>query len=290
MGKASETQAWIVEADDTNFQQTAVERSRQMLVVIDFWATWCQPCRLLGPVLEKLAAEYAGRFLLVKADTDKTPNIAAGFGVQSIPAVYAMRDAQVIDFFVGLMPEDQIRSWIDRLLPSLAEEMVAEAKRVAEADPKSAEAKYLEASRLEPNLPAAKIGLAELLMQQGRLDESAAIIDELAKRGYLEPAAEKLQAQLHLSSPAQGAVDLSALREAAAASPNDPAAQLALAEGLATQRNYEEALAAALAVVQSGKKELVEPARKLMVDIFRLLPDDSQLVNEYRRKLSTALY
>ena len=240
--------------------------------------------------MEKLATQYAGRFLLVKADTDKTPNIAAGFGVQSIPAVYAIRDAQVIDFFVGLMPEDQIRSWIDRLLPSPAEEMAAEAKRVTEADPKSAEAKYLEASRLDPNLAAAKIGLAELLMKQGRLDESAAIIDELEKRGYLEPEAEKIQAQLHLSSPAQGSVDLSALHAAAAASPNDPGVRLALAEALATQKKYEEALAAALAVVQSGKKEMVEPARKLMVDIFRLLPDDSTVVNEYRRKLSTALY
>ena len=81
------TSPWILDADERTFQQDVVERSRTLLVVIDFWAAWCQPCRLLGPVLERLAVEYAGRFLLVKADTEKVPNIAAGFGVQSIPAV-----------------------------------------------------------------------------------------------------------------------------------------------------------------------------------------------------------
>ena len=101
----------------------------KLLVVVDFWATWCQPCRMLGPILEKLAQEYAGKFLLVKADTDKLQNIAAGFGVQSIPAVYALRDGQLLDSFVGLLPEGQIRQWIDRLLPSEAEELVAQARQ-----------------------------------------------------------------------------------------------------------------------------------------------------------------
>ena len=289
MGLAGEETPWVVDADEATFQQVAVERSREVLVVVDFWATWCQPCRMLGPILEKLAGEYAGRFLLVKADTDKMPNIAAGFGVQSIPAVYALRDGQLVDYFVGLLPEQQIREWIDRWLPTPAERLVAEARQLATSDAKAAEGKYGEAARLDPNLAAARIGLAELVLRQGRVDECRVILDALEQRGFLEPEAEKLKAQLHLAAAGGTAVDLDGLRAAAAADPKDFAARLALAEGLAAEEQYEESLETALAVVTAGKKEFVEPARALMVDIFRLLPDESVLVTDYRRRLSTAL-
>ena len=289
MSIPSEASPWIIDADEATFQTAAVERSRELPVVVDFWAPWCQPCLLLGPVLEKLAAEYVGKFLLVKADVDKLPSIAAGFGVQSIPAVYAMRDGQLLDFFVGIKSEEQLRGWIDRLLPTPAEQLVIEARSLATSDPKAAEAKYIEANGLDVNLATARIELAALLLEQGRGDETRAILDELEQRGFLEPEAEKLKAQLHLAAPANSSVDLAQLRAAASDSKNLPAA-LALAEGLASQGQYEEALATALSVVQSSKKEFVEPARKLMVDVFRLMPDDSPLVTDFRRRLSTALY
>lgn len=281
---------WIVEADEASFQQVAVERSREMPVVVDFWAPWCQPCRLLGPILEKLAVEYDGKFLLVKADTEKVPNIAAGFGVQSIPAVFALRDGQLIDYFVGLLPEGQLRGWIDRQLPSPAEQLVAEGRALEKRDVAAAEAKYAEAARLDANLAPARIGLAGLLLKQGRHDEAQAVVDELEARGFLEPEAERLKAELHLLRGGQGSPDLNELRAAASGDPQNLAARLALAEGLATQRQFEEALETALAIVQTHKKEFSEPARKLMLDIFRLQPDDSPLVTDYRRRLSTALY
>ena len=290
MTETSNPSPWILDADEKTFQQDVVERSRETLIVIDFWATWCQPCRMLGPILEKLAREYDGKFLLVKADTEKLPNIATAFGVQSIPAVYALRDGQLLDSFVGLMPEVQLRGWLDRLLPSPAELLVAEARRLEASDAPEAETKYAEAGRLDPNLSAAPIGLAGVLLKQGRNDETRAILDALESRGYLEPEAEKLKAQLHLNAQAETAVDLDTLRRAVAADPKDLPARLALAEVLAGQANYEEALETALAVVASGKKECVEPARQLMVDIFRLLPDDSELATTYRRRLSTALF
>jgi putative thioredoxin len=177
---------WILEASEANFQQEVVERSRQMLVVVDFWAAWCQPCRLLGPVLEKVARDYGGKFLLVKAETEKLPGIAAGFGVEAIPAVYALRDGQLVDFFVGVRDEKQIRAWIDRLLPSPAETLVAEARSLETTDPDKAAQKYAQAAELDANLASAKIGLAGLRLSQGRVDEARALIDELEKRGFLE--------------------------------------------------------------------------------------------------------
>ncbi len=290
MNRSESSSPWVIEADEATFQQQVVERSRELPVVIDFWAEWCQPCRLLGPILEKLAADYAGKFLLVKAETDKTPNVASAFGVQSIPAVFAMRDGQLIDYFVGLKPENQLRAWIDRLLPSQAELLVAEARQAKGAQPAAAEAKYREAAQLDANLAAARIELAELLIAQGRHDEAQAIVDELERRGFMEPEAEKLKAELHLARQTAAPVDLSALRAAAAAEPVDLQATLTLAEALAGQHQFEEALDLALSVVQTHKKPFVDPARQLMVDIFRLLPDDSPLVTDYRRRLSTALY
>lgn len=290
MTESNEKSPWILEADEATFQAEVVDRSRELLVVVDFWAAWCEPCRLLSPILEKLARDYDGKFLLVKAQTEKLPNVAAAFNVEAIPAVHALRDGQLVDFFVGLRDEQQLRAWIDRLLPSEAETLVALAKAIAADDPNEAEAKYRAAIQLDEDLAAAQIGLAESCLAQGRADESRAIIDELEKRGFLEDEAEKLKARLHVMAAEHAPRDLEALRATVAADANDLAAALELAAALAAATKYEEALETGLRIVQAGKKKFVEPARVLMLDIFQLLPDESPLVTEYRRRLSTALY
>jgi putative thioredoxin len=290
MSKTENPSPWIIDADDQTFQQLAVERSRELPVVIDFWAEWCGPCRMLGPILEKLAGEYGGKFVLVKVETEKAPSIAAAFGVQSIPAVYGLRDGQLLDYFVGLLPEGQIRSWIDRLLPSPAEQMLADARALIASDPQGAEVKFKEAAAADPNLAPAKIGLAELLLQQGQVEAAIQLLDELEQRGFLEPEAERLKAQLHMAAQADKGVDLEQLRAAVEADPRNLQAKLDLAQGLAASKQFQQALDTALSLVQSGKKEFVEPARQLMVDLFRLLDEQPELVTEYRRKLSTALY
>lgn len=284
------TSPWIVDADDRSFQQAAVERSREVTVVVDFWAPWCQPCRLLSPLLEQLARDYDGKFVLVKVDVDKAPGIAGGFGVQSIPAVYALGDGALVDYFVGLLSEGQLRAWIERVLPNPAEQLVAEGRKLAARDAKAAEAKFRDAIQLDPNLAAAPIALAELLVGQGRTDECQRVIDELAERGFLEPEAEKVKAELHLARQADKAGDLEKLRAAVEAAPKNLQAKLELAEALAAKKQFPEALETALHVVQTHDKQFVEPAREFMVDLFRVLGDENELVGEYRRKLSTALY
>jgi putative thioredoxin len=280
----------IIETTESTFERDVIERSMDVPVVVDFWAAWCQPCQQLGPILEKLANEAAGAFVLVKADTERVPNIAAGFGVRSIPAVFAIKDGRVVDSFLGLLPESAIRAWIGRLLPTPAEEKIAEARRLAESDPHAAEALYREAIALVPNEPAAKLGLARLLLSQGRIAEARELIAALEARGFLEPEAEKLKAELALRAGADNAGNLDALRAEAAAHPDDFGLQFRLTEALAAAGQYAEALDRALAIVEGGPKDLRESARKLMVSIFQLLPDDSELASEYRRKLSAALY
>ncbi len=286
----AEPNSWILEAEPATFQQDVVERSRTLTIVVDFYAEWCQPCKALGPVLEKLAKEFDGKFLLAKVDTEKLPEIAAGFGVQSIPAVYALRNGEIIDFFVGALPEPQLRSWLARILPSEAEEFVAAAGALADTDSTAAEAKYRQAIALDANLATAKIGLANLLLKLNKIDDSREQIDELERRGYLEPEAERVKAALELRAHGKEAGNVDALRAAVAADPKNLDQKLKLAEALAAVAQYEEALQTALSLIQTDRKRFGEPARKLMVDVFQILPGDSELVSTYRRQLSMALY
>jgi len=290
MSNPQQASAWIFEADQATFQQQAVERSRELPVVIDFWATWCQPCQVLAPLLEKLAVEYAGKFLLVKAETEKVPDIAAGFGVQSIPAVYAMRDGELVDFFVGLKSEPQLRAWLDRILPTPAETLLLAARKLRAGDATSAEAKLTEALALDPNLAKAKIELIGLLAEQGRHSPAAALLEQLEQRGFLEPEAERLKSQLDVAMTGSQAGDVESCRAALSADPNNLQLQLRLSQALAAAAGYQEALDLALKLVQVDKQRFGEQARKIMVDIFHLLPSDSELTSTYRRRLSTALY
>ncbi len=280
----------FVETTAENFVAEVVERSHLVPVVVDFWAEWCQPCRILGPILEKLADEYQGRFVLAKADTEKLSEIASGFGVRSIPAVFAVRGGQIIDSFVGVLPEPSLRAWLDRIMPTPAELLVLEAKALEPTDLEGARAKYLEAAAtLAPTDPSAKIGLARVAMGQNRLDEARAILGQLERRGFLEPEAETLKAQLTLRGKSEVSGDLESLQLEHQANPGDKPRQLALAEALASASRYEEALALALDLVETDRRGVGEPARKLMIAIFQLLPADSSLTNDYRRKLSVAL-
>jgi putative thioredoxin len=281
---------WIIQPTRESFQQDVVERSREVPVVIDFWAEWCQPCRMLAPLLEKLADEYQGKFVLAKVETEKLPEIASAFGVQSIPAVFAVRNGELIDTFVGLLPEHQLRAFIGRILPSAAETLLAEAKSLAETNPTEAEAKYRQVIELSPNASEAQIGLAGLLLSQNRAADARLILDELEKRGYLEPEAETLKAKLHVLQHGQQAGDIDPLRRAVEANPSDLEQKFKLGEALAGAAKYEEALQTFLELIKQDRKRFSERGRQAMVDIFHLLPADSEITSKFRRQLSMVMY
>ncbi len=279
----------IIEVSADGFVSEVVERSASVPVVLDFWAGWCAPCRVLGPILEKLAVEYDGRFVLAKADTEKLPDVAAGFDVRSIPSVFGIKAGKVVASFVGVLAESAIRAWIDKLMPTRAETLAIEARGLEESDPAGAEARYREALALTPDDITVKLGLGRMALAQGRLDEARSVVEALERRGYLEPEAETLKAELLLKGKSGSPDDLEGLRAAAAADPLDKARQLALAEGLAARGQYEEALGLALDLVERDRRGTGEPARKLMLAAFQVLPPDSPVVADYRRQLSFAL-
>ncbi|MBP90432.1 MAG: co-chaperone YbbN [Planctomycetaceae bacterium] len=276
---------WIINTTAETFDQDVFEKSHETLVIVDFWATWCAPCRQLTPVLEDLANELDGKFILVKANTEEVPEAAEKFQVTGIPAVYAVIDGEVVDAFQGALPEEQIRGWLDSLS---AVSMLAEAQRLEELSPEGAEAKYRTLAEQSINDPVPRIGLARTLLAQDRFDECQEVIDELEKRGFLEPEAEKVKAALELRG--MKGEDLNAIRAEVASNPENLELQLKLAEALAGAQEYEEALQTCLAIVEKDRKGVGDTARQVMIDIFRVLPDDSELTTTYRRKLSLALY
>ncbi|GIW86468.1 MAG: co-chaperone YbbN [Isosphaeraceae bacterium] len=270
------------------FERAVIERSREVPVVVDFWAPWCGPCRMLGPVLEKVAREYAGRFVLAKANSDTMPDIAAAFGVRGIPAVFGLRDGKVVDSFVGVIPESAIRAFVERLLPSQAERLVAEARALEGTDPGAAEVRYREALESAPNDPAALTGLMRVLAGVGRIHEARKILDQLERRGYLEPEAERVKAEILLREAGAEAGRVEEAKAAVEAAPNDLHARFRLAEALAAAGRHAEALELALDLVERDRKGVGEDARKLMLAVFQVL-GDSDLAREYRRKLAFLL-
>lgn len=256
----------VVEVTDQDFLQTVVEESKRRPVVVDLWATWCAPCRTLGPILEKVAEERGGEFLLAKLDVDANPYTAGQFGVQSIPTVVAFKDGKPVDGFVGAIPEPMVKEFIDKILPTEADHEAQEAlEEEMEGDLDDAEAKYREALEADPGNRAARLGLGRVLAETGRDAEAREMLMPLLP----DPEAERVLAMLEVRSWASTA---------------EPGT-LASAKRLAAQGMYKEAMDGMLGALRDDPD-----ARQAMLDVFAVLGDDDPLVAEYRRKLANALF
>jgi putative thioredoxin len=280
----------VVEVNAANFQTEVVEASKSVPVIVDFWAPWCGPCRQLGPLLDKLATEYAGRLRVAKVNTEESPDLAGAFRVSSIPYVVAVRDGQLVDEFVGLLPEAALREWVGRLLPSPLEELLKKGKELEGTDLAGAEAAYREAQGLDAKDDRPKVALARVLLALSRDAESRALIDELAARGFLEPEAEQVKSQLELRAAAAEAGGVEEARRAAEANPDDLGLRIKLADALAVGQRHQEAMDVLLDVIRRDRSGHGDAARQTMVRVFDLLGPQHPLVSEYRRKLATALY
>ena len=281
---------FVVNVTRATFQQDVVEKSMETLVVIDFWAPWCNPCRQLAPILEALATEMAGKFILAKVNTDEEPEIAQAFRVESLPAVFALDQGQPIDQFSGLLTAEQARAWLLRVLPSPAQQLAKEAMQLVETDPQAAESKFREALELAPDEDSLKVCLASVVLKQGRLDECATLLEALEKRGFLEPEAERLKSELDVRRSAAESGGVEVARTASEADPTNLILQIHLADAYAASQQHRKALEICLSIVQQDFGEARAEAKTTMVKIFDMLGPASELTGEFRRKLATALY
>lgn len=282
--------AWITDITEENFESGVVKQSEQTPVLIDFWAPWCGPCQQLTPILEKLVEEYQGKFRLAKINIDEQQGLASAFQVQSIPTVVAFLNGQPVDHFQGILPEETLKEWIGRLIPSPAQILFQEGQEVEEDNPGLAESKYREAFHLEPDNDVLKLRIAAVLAKQSRFEECATIINELEARGFLEPEAEQIKSQLELQAAADEAGGVEEARATLAADPENATLKIALADALAIANKHGEALEICLSIIEQDKTGAGVEAKETALKIFDVLGPQSTLASTYRKKLATLLY
>ena len=259
------------------------------ITLVDYWAAWCGPCKALKPVLEKLATEYQGQFVLAKIDTDAHPDLASRFGIRGIPNVKAMVDGKVVSEFSGALPESAVRAFLAKVLPSPAEKLRQEARRAtAEGDSETAEAHLREAMTLDGAKLDTRLDLIDLLIARQAYAEADLEMQQVPERER-DARAESLASRIALWIRTQSLPDAADLERAVASNPDDIEARLGLAERRVADREYEKALEQLLEVVRRNRGEARDRARKLMVEVFGLCVDQP-FVAQYRRLLASALY
>jgi putative thioredoxin len=272
------------------FEAKVIVPSETVPVVIDFWAPWCEPCKVLKPLLEKLAEEYGGRFLLAMVNADENPELSQHFGVRSIPSVKVLFQGQLVDEFSGALPEGQLRAFLDRFaLPAVAGGNLREeaAALLAAGQLEEALALLIEASRQKPEDQAIQLDAVEVLIQLGRNEEASQLLG--GEYTQAPDRANALRARLALAA---GAADTAVLEAKLATNPDDHASRLELSRAYAAQGQFRVAFEVALEVVRRDRFFEEGAGRKALLQFFEALAGSEQhddLVREFRRKLSAAL-
>lgn len=280
----------IVDITQENAQQLIIEESKKRLVVVDFWAEWCEPCKNLMPVLEGLASEYQGQFLLAKINADDQQMLSSQFGVRSLPTVMLIKDGQPVDGFAGVQTESEVRTLLEKYLPKLWDLQYAEALPLLQNGDFSAAAAILKQA-YEGSGAQADIAIAygRALLGCKRLDDVKAIIDgvKMVDQG---PDFAQLKAQYELALEAGKSPEIEALEREYQQRPSDQALALKLAVQYAQHEHVKEALDILLSLLRKDLAAADGEARKAFTDILQSLEKGDALAAEYQRKLYTLLY
>ncbi len=272
-----ETSAYVFDVTEETFNTEVAARSRTTPVIVDLWADWCGPCKQLSPVLEKLANEAAGAWVLAKIDVDANPRLAQAFQAQSIPMVVAVIGSQMVDAFLGAMPEAQVRQWLTQVLAVADQLGVQSAAGDGAADSAAADA-----------MPPA-YAEAQAAMERGDMDAAASVLEKALAETPADPVLKSWLAQVNLIKRV-GDYDQAVVRRDAAARPADVDAQLKVADiELATGRT-EEAFDRLLATIKRTSGDERDKARRHLLDLFEIFPPDDPQVKKARSQLTALLF
>jgi putative thioredoxin len=281
----------ILDVSENTFQQDVIERSLEVPVVVDFWAAWCGPCRMLGPTLERLAGEANGDWVLAKVDVDENGALASHYGVRGIPAVKAFVDGHVADEFVGAQPEPMVRRFIEGLVPSAGDRRVKEGRAAERAGHLNrAQTIYRDVLAGEPDHPGALLGLGRVLFAQDNFEQAADALNRVPLHAPQRREANQLLAQVEFQREADACGGLEGCREKLQSDPQDISARYGVAMALAADGHYDDALRHLLAIVKDDRKFRDDAARRAMISIFDILGENHRLTHEYRKKLAAVIF
>jgi putative thioredoxin len=279
----------VFDVDQQTFEAEVLQASLTTPVLVDFWATWCEPCKTLGPMLEKLATEYNGAFRLGKVDVDKQQELAGMFGIRSVPTVVMVKDGQVLDGFAGALPEGQLREFLSRhVQPLEAVEDGIEEEPVPET-PEQAIDRLQQAIAAEPDKAELKLELALALMRAGQTDAAEAALTALPANLAIDARAQRLRSELDLAQALKGAPTRVELQQSLQTDASDWAARDQLGVRLLLEGDAEAGLEQFLLILQKAGGWNDGQARKRLLAAFATL-DDAELVGRYRRKMASLLF
>ena len=280
----------VIEIDQNNAQQYLIDESFNRPVVVDFWADWCAPCKQLMPLLEKLADEYAGAFLLAKINADEQQGISQQLGVRSLPTVMVFKDGQPVDGFAGAQPETAVREMLQKHLPSPWDGKIAEATELLDQGDTAGALALLRAAWEESSkLLDITLAYAGALVEANRLDEAEEVLNDvrLVDRDALH---EQLMAQIELKREAGKSPEIEALEAELANDDSNYGVRVKLAVQLTTGAHYRDALEHLLVVLRADRDWNNGEAKRLYLDTIASIGKGDPLAAEYQRKLFSLLY
>ncbi len=284
-------QAHVFDATTDTFEASVIQKSLQVPVLVDFWAEWCGPCKQLGPILEKLAAEYHGAFELAKVDVDKEQQLAAAFQIRSIPTVMLVKDGQLADGFPGALPEAQLREFLSHhgIEPRVpVEEAPAPEEAAAPVDPHAEVMRLRKAVEAEPEKAELKLDLALALLATGGAHEAEQLLEALPANLSTDDRAIKARARLGFAALLKDAPPPETLQAAIAADPGDLRARHLLGVQRIVAGDAEAGLEQFIEMLRRDRGFEDGLPKKALIDAFRVV-DDEDLVGRYRRKMSSLL-
>jgi putative thioredoxin len=282
---------YVVAVTAESFHQVVIDGSRDRLVLVDFWADWCAPCRALMPVLSSLADAYRGKLIIAKVNTEEERELAAEHGIRSLPTVQLFKDGRPVDQFMGALPEGQVRAFLERHLPRESDDLLARARALASTgDLKGASDLVAKAREADPENARIRLTEAGIAAASGNIQEAQTILDGLPMDLADDPEVTILRGQLLFAGLCADSPPESELTARLEANPADSEARYRLAARMVDRGDYEAALQQLLDLMKRDRTFEDDAARKAMLALFAMLDEEGDLVKRYRNRMSSALY